>query len=117
MRDFRDAKAMAHTLRAALATKGHKVTNSEGLELIAQAFGVTDWNTLSATIREEAADPLTTRPPCLGPRPPKVAQRRPPTRSTKAVLRFPPSFRRRWTEPSPTPTTESTSTRRWSNTC
>ena len=54
MRDFRDAKAMAHTLRAALATKGHKVTNSESLELIAQAFGVADWNTLSAMIREEA---------------------------------------------------------------
>jgi len=57
MRDFRDAKVMAHTLRAALATKGHKVTNSESLELIAQAFGVTDWNTLSAAIREEAAGP------------------------------------------------------------
>jgi Glyoxalase superfamily protein/Clp amino terminal domain, pathogenicity island component len=57
MRDFRDAKAMAHTLRAALATKGYKVTNSESLELIAQAFGVADWNTLSASIREEAAGP------------------------------------------------------------
>lgn len=57
MRDFRDAKAMAHTLRAALATKGYKVTNSESLELIAQAFGVADWNTLSAAIREEAAGP------------------------------------------------------------
>jgi Glyoxalase superfamily protein/Clp amino terminal domain, pathogenicity island component len=55
MRDFRDAKAMAHTLRAALATKGHKVTNSESLELIAEAFGVADWNTLSAAIREEVA--------------------------------------------------------------
>ena len=54
MRDFRDAKAMAHTLRAALATMGHKVTNSESLELIAQSFGVADWNTLSAMIREEA---------------------------------------------------------------
>jgi hypothetical protein len=42
MRDFRDAKSMAHTLRAALATKGHQVTNSESLELIAQAFGVAD---------------------------------------------------------------------------
>jgi hypothetical protein len=57
MCDFRDAKSMAHTLRAALATKGHQVTNSESLELIAQAFGVADWNTLSAAIREEAADP------------------------------------------------------------
>jgi hypothetical protein len=54
MRDFRDAKAMAHTLRAALAAKGHQVTNSESLELIAQAFGVADWNTLSAAIRKEA---------------------------------------------------------------
>jgi hypothetical protein len=57
MRDFRDAKSMAHTLRAALATKGHQVTNSESLELIAQAFGLADWNTLSAAIREEAARP------------------------------------------------------------
>jgi hypothetical protein len=57
MRDFRDAKSMAHTLRAALATKGHNVTNSESLELIAQAFGAADWNTLSAAIREEAASP------------------------------------------------------------
>jgi ATP-dependent Clp protease ATP-binding subunit ClpA len=40
MRDFRDAKAMAQTLRAALATKGSKITVSESLELIAQTFGV-----------------------------------------------------------------------------
>jgi hypothetical protein len=57
MRDFRDAKAMAHTLRTALATKGHKVTNSESLELIAQAFGAADWNTLSASISEQTAGP------------------------------------------------------------
>lgn len=55
MRDFRDAKAMAHTLRAALATKGFKITISQSLELIAEAFGVADWNTLSAAIRAEAA--------------------------------------------------------------
>jgi hypothetical protein len=54
MRDFRDAKAMAQALRAALATKGHKITNSESLELIATAFGVADWNSLSAAIRAEA---------------------------------------------------------------
>jgi Glyoxalase superfamily protein/Clp amino terminal domain, pathogenicity island component len=51
MRDFRDAKAMARTLRAALAAKGLKITVSESLELIAQAFGEADWNTLAATIR------------------------------------------------------------------
>jgi hypothetical protein len=53
MRDFRDAKVMAHTLRAALATKGLNITVSQSLELIAKAFGVADWNTLSAVIREE----------------------------------------------------------------
>jgi hypothetical protein len=57
MRDFRDAKIMAHTLRQALATKGYKVTNSDSLELMAQAFGVADWNTLSAAIRDRAVAP------------------------------------------------------------
>ena len=57
MRDFRDAKAMAQTLRAALATKGLKITVSQSLELIAEAFGAADWNTLSAAIREETAGP------------------------------------------------------------
>lgn len=55
MRDFRDAKVMAYALRVALATKGLQITVSQSLELIAQAFGVADWNTLSATIREAAA--------------------------------------------------------------
>ena len=54
MRDFRDAKAMAGTLRAALAAKGLKITVSESLELIAKAFGVADWNTLSAAVRAKA---------------------------------------------------------------
>jgi hypothetical protein len=53
MRDFRDAKAMARTLRAALAAKGLKITISQSLELIAEAFGVADWNTLAAAIRTE----------------------------------------------------------------
>jgi hypothetical protein len=55
MRDFRDAKAMAHTLRAALTAKGFKITVSESLELIAAAFGAADWNTIAAAIRAEAA--------------------------------------------------------------
>ena len=67
MRDFRDAKAMAHTLRAALAAKDHRITNSESLELIAQAFGVADWNTLSAAIRGEAAGPPSNAPPPQSP--------------------------------------------------
>ena len=59
MRDFRDAKAMARTLREAFAAKGVKISNSEALELTARVLGERDWNTLAAAIgaerlREEA---------------------------------------------------------------
>jgi hypothetical protein len=57
MRDFRDAKTMARTLRAALAAKGFKITISQSLELIAEAFGVADWNTLAAAIRRDKPTP------------------------------------------------------------
>lgn len=50
MRDFRDAKAMAHALREALASKAVKISHSECLELIAKSFGVETWNILSAKI-------------------------------------------------------------------
>ena len=63
MRDFRDAKAMAHTLRAALAAKDIKITISQSLELIAETFGVADWNTLSAAIRADAAAPRNNATP------------------------------------------------------
>src|ERR1700730_6386167 len=63
MRDFRDAKAMAHTLRAALAAKGLKITVSQSLELVAEIFGVADWNTLAAAIRAEAVGPRNNAPP------------------------------------------------------
>ena len=55
MRDFRDAKAMAHALRQALTRNGVETTHSESLELIAKAFGYDNWNVLSAKI--EAAHP------------------------------------------------------------
>jgi len=50
MRDFRDAKAMARTLREALAAKEAKISNSEALELVARMLGERDWNTLAAAI-------------------------------------------------------------------
>ena len=62
MRDFRDAKAMAQNLRGALATKGFNITVSQSLELIAQTFGVANWNTLSAAIRGEGAGPRDNAP-------------------------------------------------------
>jgi hypothetical protein len=54
MRDFRDAKAMAHALRDALKVKAVETTHSECLELIAKAFGYENWNILSAKIEAAA---------------------------------------------------------------
>src|SRR5262245_49801104 len=50
MRDFRDAKIMAHALRDALQAKTIETTHSECLELIAKAFGYENWNILSAKV-------------------------------------------------------------------
>jgi hypothetical protein len=55
MRDFRDAKVMAHSLRDALKAKAMAITHSESLELIAKTFGYENWNILSAKI--DAAQP------------------------------------------------------------
>lgn len=63
MRDFRDAKAMAHTIRAALAAQGTVITVGQSLELIAKAFGQADWNTLSAAINAAAVPPQRDVPP------------------------------------------------------
>jgi uncharacterized protein len=53
MRDFRDAKAMAQTLRDGLKQKSVSLTHSESLELIAKILGFHDWNVLSARIVSE----------------------------------------------------------------
>jgi len=50
MRDFRDAKTMAHALRDGLKAKAVETTHGECLELIAKAFGCENWNILSAKI-------------------------------------------------------------------
>jgi hypothetical protein len=63
MRDFRHAKAMARTMRASLAARGFKITISQSLELIAEAFGMADWNTLSATIQAERVGPRNNATP------------------------------------------------------
>jgi ATP-dependent Lon protease len=58
MRDFRDAKAMAQTLREALKTRSLKLTHSESLEITAQMLGFRNWNVLAAQIQAgEAAAP------------------------------------------------------------
>jgi uncharacterized protein len=60
MRDFRDAKAMAQTLRDALKQRSVSLTHSESLELIAKILGFHDWNELSARI-QSGPDPTPIR--------------------------------------------------------
>jgi ATP-dependent Lon protease len=64
MRDFRDAKAMAQTLRESLTTKAVTISHSESLELVSKMLGVADWNTLSALLQADRHDteiPIATR--------------------------------------------------------
>jgi ATP-dependent Lon protease len=64
MRDFRDAKTMAQTLRETLTTKAVTISHSESLELVSKMLGVSDWNTLSALLqadRHETAAPAAKR--------------------------------------------------------
>ncbi|MCV9939417.1 glyoxalase superfamily protein [Boseaceae bacterium BT-24-1] len=55
MRSFMDAKAMAKSLRQALAERKVEVSHSDCLELVSRQFGLANWNTLSALI-DDAAD-------------------------------------------------------------
>jgi len=63
MRDFRDAKAMAQSLREALSAKQINISHSDGLELVSRMLGAADWNSLSALLKndhgEGAAAPST----------------------------------------------------------
>ena len=56
MRDFRDAKAMAQTLRDVLKPKT-ALTRSESLEAIAKILGFQVWNVLAAKIQSDASPP------------------------------------------------------------
>lgn len=53
MRDFRDSKTMAQSLRRALSGRSVTVTHSDSLELIAKVFGLDNWNILAAEIEAE----------------------------------------------------------------
>ena len=56
MRDFRDAKAMAQSLREALKAKSVTLSHSESLELVARTLGFHDWNVLAAAIQASLPD-------------------------------------------------------------
>jgi len=53
MRDYRDAKAMATSLRQALEGQSVTVTHSQSLEIMAKAFGLDNWNILAAKIEAD----------------------------------------------------------------
>src|SRR5579872_7182786 len=95
MRDFRDAKAMAHSLRDALKANAIETTHSESLELIAKAFGYDNWNILAAKI--EAAEPRDAATPTSSPiaAPESAANRQLPT------LALPPGMTTNIQPPSP----------------
>jgi len=62
MRDFRDAKVMAHALRHALKDRAIETSHSEALELIARTFGYDNWNILSAKIEAAERSPVAAKP-------------------------------------------------------
>jgi len=52
-----DAKAMARSLRDALAARNVALSHSECLEIVARQFGYIDWNTLSAKLSIDTPAP------------------------------------------------------------
>ena len=64
MRDHRDAKAMAKTLRETLALRGVEIPHGAALEIVARQFGLPSWNVLAARI-ETAPGPAA--PIAFGP--------------------------------------------------
>ena len=63
MRNFRDAKAMAQSLREAMGAKQISLTHSEALELVSTMLGFADWNTLSAFINKDRGGTAEGRAP------------------------------------------------------
>jgi ATP-dependent Lon protease len=55
MRDYRDAKAIAQTLRDLLAARTIPISHAESLELVAKLLGCNSWNVLSAAIQSGKA--------------------------------------------------------------
>ncbi len=86
MRDFRDAKAMAQTLRDTLKTRSITLTHSESLELVAKTLGFHDWNVLSAAI--QSSQTIST-PPDRSPSPSAKAHAAIPVAPMRDIVFFP----------------------------
>jgi hypothetical protein len=57
MRTYQDAKVIAKSLRDSLAVRNVSLSHSECLEIVAQQFGFTDWNTLAAKLTTPTVAP------------------------------------------------------------
>jgi hypothetical protein len=57
MRTYKDAKAMAKSLRDSMAARSILLSHSECIEIVAKQFGFADWNTLSAKLALEFRGP------------------------------------------------------------
>jgi hypothetical protein len=108
MRDFSHAKAMARTLRAAVAAQGLKITIGQSLELIAKVVGVADWNTLAAAIRAAVPPSPNGASTSLFPTAERILGPGPIFRA---------SLNRHWAALSLTPITEGMTTQRRSISC
>jgi catechol 2,3-dioxygenase-like lactoylglutathione lyase family enzyme len=54
MRTYKDAKAMARSLRESLVARNVSLSHSECLEIVARQFGWSEWNSLSAALDIQA---------------------------------------------------------------
>src|SRR5262245_22339880 len=57
MRTYQDAKTIAKSLRASLASRGIALGHGECLEIVAQQFGFAEWNVLAAKLASESGRP------------------------------------------------------------
>jgi ATP-dependent Lon protease len=87
MRTYKDAKAMAKSLRDALADRKVSVSHSECLEIVAQQFGFPDWNTLSSKLSDDQEAAL--RPTGAAPHVVAPAAERVPVMPLRDVVVYP----------------------------
>lgn len=57
MTPLENAKQMAKRLRTSLEARNHEISHSAALEMVAQQLGYKDWNTASARLPHEPANP------------------------------------------------------------
>jgi predicted enzyme related to lactoylglutathione lyase len=70
MRTYKDAKAMARSLRNCLASRDIPLSHSECLEIVAKQFGWTEWNSLSAALDVQAGRLVSPQTPGIEFQPP-----------------------------------------------